>query len=102
MLLTPAHPASQKGYPPCSLIQNMGLKEVDYKATKRKIWRYQQLGNLTRPKYNGKSNLMFPFFFFLLLKDASEAYGGSQATGPTGATAASLRHSHSNITSERP
>ena len=28
------------------------------------------------------------------------AYGGSQARGPIGATAAGLRHSHSNVISE--
>ena len=30
------------------------------------------------------------FFFFLLYRAAPEAYGGSQAWGPIGATAASL------------
>ena len=40
------------------------------------------------------------FFYFLLLKAASAAYGSSQARGQTGAVAASLHHSHSNMGSE--
>ena len=39
---------------------------------------------------------LFCFFAFY----APAAYGGSQASGPTGASAASLRHSHSNAGSE--
>ena len=40
------------------------------------------------------------FFFFFLLRAVPEAYGGSQARGPIGATAASLHHSHGNAGSE--
>jgi len=43
------------------------------------------------------------FFFFLsfcLFRASPEAYGGSQARGLMGATAAGLRHSHSNARSE--
>ena len=36
------------------------------------------------------------FFFFLPFRAAPMAYGGSQARGPIGATAAGLHHSHSN------
>ena len=39
-------------------------------------------------------------FFFLLLRATPMAYGGSQARGPIGATAAGLRHSYSNTGSE--
>ena len=44
-------------------------------------------------------------FFFLcvflpLSRAAPAAYGGSQARGPIGAVAASLRQSHSNVGSE--
>ena len=35
-------------------------------------------------------------FFFGLFRPAPAAYGGSQATGPVRAIAASLHHSHSN------
>ena len=37
---------------------------------------------------------------FLLFRATPTAYGGSQARGPIGATAAGLRHSHSNARSE--
>ena len=40
------------------------------------------------------------FFFFNLFKAIPVAYGGSQARGGMGATAASLRHSHSHARSE--
>ena len=41
------------------------------------------------------------FFFFLsFFRAAPVAYGGSQARGPIGATAAGLHHSHSNARSE--
>ena len=39
-------------------------------------------------------------FFCLLGLHLTEAYGGSQARGPIGATAARLHHSHSNAGSE--
>ena len=39
------------------------------------------------------------FFFFLLFRASPMAYGGFQARGLTGATAAGLRHSHSNARS---
>ena len=42
----------------------------------------------------------FFFFFFGLFRAAFMAYGGSQARGPMGATAAGLHHSHSNVGSE--
>ena len=46
--------------------------------------------------------LFFPFhfLFFLLFRNAPTAYGGSQARGPIGATAADLHHSHGNWGSE--
>ena len=39
-------------------------------------------------------------FFFLLFRAVHLAYGGSQARGGLGATAADLQHSHSNAGSE--
>ena len=39
-------------------------------------------------------------FFFLLFRAVPVAYGGSQARGPIGATAAGLYHRHSNIRSK--
>ena len=39
------------------------------------------------------SFFLFFFFFFLLFRAEPTAYGGSQAMGPVGATAASLHHS---------
>ena len=39
--------------------------------------------------------LLFIYFVFLLFRAAPMAYEGSQARGRTGATAASLHHSHS-------
>ena len=38
--------------------------------------------------------------FFLFFRAAPAAYRGSQARGLTGAAAAGLRHSHSNVGSE--
>ena len=35
---------------------------------------------------------LFNFFFSLLFRAASTAYGGSQARGPNGAATASLHH----------
>ena len=43
---------------------------------------------------------LFLWVSFLLSRAAPEAYGGSQARGPIGARAASLRHSHSHVGSE--
>ena len=43
---------------------------------------------------------IFISFYFLLFRAAPAAYGGSQARGPVGATAAGLCHSHSNAGSE--
>ena len=40
------------------------------------------------------------FFFWLFFRATLAAYGGSQARGLIGATAASLCHSHSNARSE--
>ena len=37
------------------------------------------------------------FFFFLLFRATPVAYGSSQASGQTGAIAAGLHHSHSNV-----
>ena len=45
-------------------------------------------------------NLSLFFLLFCLFRAAPMAYGGSQARGPIGAAAASLRHSHSNARSE--
>ena len=39
-------------------------------------------------------------FFFFRAAPMAQAYGGSQARGLNGATAAGLHHSHSNATSE--
>jgi len=44
--------------------------------------------------------LFFIFLLFVLFRAAPAAYGGSQARGLIGATAASLRHSHSNTRSK--
>ena len=48
--------------------------------------------------FSGLGALFCFFFFFFRVKPT--AHGGSQARGPIGATAASLRHSHSNAGSE--
>ena len=40
------------------------------------------------------------FCLFVFSRAAPEAYGGSQARGLIGATAAGLHHSHSNARSE--
>ena len=46
-------------------------------------------------------NIYICFFFsFFLFRASSAAYGGSQARGPIGATAAGLHQSHSNMESE--
>ena len=44
--------------------------------------------------------LFILFYFFAISWAAPAAYGGSQARGPIGAVAASLRQSHSNARSE--
>ena len=43
---------------------------------------------------------LFFFVFLLFLRAAPAAYGGSQARGPIGTAAASLRQSHSKVGSE--
>ena len=48
----------------------------------------------------GSPTDLFFFFFFCLFRAAPEAYGGSQARGPTGAAAAGPHHSHGNTGSE--
>ena len=47
-----------------------------------------------------EKNIFFFFFFFVFFRLPPVAYVGSQARGLIGATAASLRHSHSNARSE--
>ena len=44
--------------------------------------------------------VLIEFQILLFLWAASSAYGGSQARGPIGAVATSLRQSHSNVGSE--
>ena len=39
---------------------------------------------------------LFSLFYLFIFRAALKAYGGSQARGRTGATGASLHHSHSN------
>ena len=60
-------------------------------------------------KYCSATYFLFLFFFFVFCLfvvvvaiswAAPAAYGGSQARGPVGAVAASLRQSHSNAGSE--
>ena len=46
------------------------------------------------------SNSLFIYLFILLFRAAPAAYGGSQARGQIGATAASLCHSHGNTGSK--
>ena len=45
-------------------------------------------------------SFLFPSFFFFLFRVTLAAYGGSQARGRIGVTAASLRHTHSNARSK--
>ena len=40
------------------------------------------------------------YLFILLFRATPEAFGGTQARGPIGGTAASLRHSHNNAGSK--
>ena len=47
------------------------------------------------------TNIVIIVIIIMLLKATPTAYGSSQARGWIGATAASLRHSHSNAGSER-
>ena len=65
------------------------------------------LGGLERAFFGLEIMLSFFFFFFFfffcffgLFRAALLTYGGSQARGPVGATAASLYHRHSNAGSE--
>ena len=75
------------------------------------IHTYIKSNTITRPEKKMSSRLPFsdsrdlsrgnhvqPFFFVFLsfFRAAPMAYGGSRARGPIGATAAGLRHSHSN------
>ena len=46
------------------------------------------------------TSLFFVFFFFCLFRATPDAYGGSQAMGLIGATAAGLGHSHSHTGSK--
>ena len=43
---------------------------------------------------------LFIYLFILLFRATLQAYGSSQASGPTGDTAANLHHSHGNKGSE--
>ena len=57
--------------------------------------------SITKINFSLFQDLFFFFlFFFGLFKAAPAAYGGSEARGPVGATAAGLRQSHSNSGSE--
>ena len=62
----------------------------------QKMWQKSRDGN----KAWESDNWAFFFLFFFLFTAKPMAYGGSQARGLTGATAASLHHSHSNARSE--
>ena len=44
-----------------------------------------------------KLTVSSPHFLFLIFRAALTAYGGSQARGRIGATAAGVRHSHNNV-----
>ena len=46
-------------------------------------------------------SFLFLFCFLLLFRASPAAYGGSQARGQIGATAAGLGHSHSNAESKQ-
>ena len=48
----------------------------------------------------GNTTIIYNYYFFCLFRVTPAAYGGSQARGWIGATAASLHHSHSNEGSE--
>ena len=54
----------------------------------------------SKKKTNKHLLMMSHFFSFLLFRTAPAASGSSQARGRIGATAAGLRHSHSNSGSE--
>ena len=43
---------------------------------------------------------MYLFIYFCLFRAVPAAYGGSQASGGIGATAAGLHHSHSHVGSK--
>ena len=47
-----------------------------------------------------KKEKLYYYYYYLLFSTTPMAYGGSQARGPIGATAASLHHSHSNAWSK--
>ena len=57
-----------------------------------------ELNNMTCGR-NNRSEDIFPFFVFCLLRAAPVAYGGSQARGLIRAVATGLHHSHSNAAS---
>ena len=52
------------------------------------------------PRHFVTHSCLSVFFFFLLFRATLVAYGGSQARGPVGATAAILHHSHSHAGSK--
>ena len=62
--------------------------------SQRSMFQLKDLGKESKFSFN-----LF-FFFLLLFRAAPEVYGGSQARGQIGATAAGLHHSHSNARSK--
>ena len=59
-----------------------------------------QILNLLHHSGSSGFHLFISFFIFIFSRAAPVAYGGSQARGPIGATAAGLHHSHSHAGSE--
>ena len=74
-----------------NISENISLKTRRWHSLRRKTAR-----NVVKCIRNYTMSLLIFFSFFLFLKAAPMAYGGSQAGGPIGATAASLHHSHSD------
>ena len=83
---------------PC-LLQG-ALQDPDLLSSLSPSWAaFTPLQALLHPSFQRKSR-KGTFFFFCLFRATPAAHGGSQVRGPSGAVAASLHQSHSNVGSK--
>ena len=108
MKITPFMPQSGKDKPKNTSLLAEGFdcrSDVPYhekqnNTCQRRSYALENLAQIS-PSSTIRSALDVLFLLsFLLYRAAPAAYGGSQARGWTGATAAGLHHSHSNVGSE--
>ena len=74
-------------------------KGKGFRKTENELWKFRSPNIKSKCEFLLKFKIMTPmstFFFFSFFRAPHSAYGGFQARGGTGATAAGHSHSHSH------